>query len=119
MPNFENFYNELLELVKRYEKNNIPIKVEKDLENNIIKIFGEQITSLARAKNGLNDVSELAFATAEHHPFWNLLYNCSEISSTILEKWNGALSKKDVNDLEWAMRELTCTLEKQKKIFLN
>ena len=117
MPNFENFYNDLLELITRYEKNNIRIKVEKDLENNIIKIFGEQITSLARAKNGLNDVSELAFATAEHHPFWNLLYNCSEISTTILEKWNDNLSFKDIGDIEWAIKELTSTIEKQKEKF--
>ena len=117
MPNFENFYNDLLELITRYEKNNIRIKVEKDLENNIIKIFGEQITSLARAKNGLNDVSELAFATAEHHPFWNLLYNCSEISTTILEKWNDNLSFKDIGDIEWVIKELTSTIEKQKEKF--
>ncbi|MDH3192436.1 MAG: hypothetical protein OEM18_07110 [Nitrosopumilus sp.] len=88
MPNFENFYNELLELVKRYEKNNIPIKVEKDLENNIIKIFGEQITSLARAKNGLNDVSELAFATAEHHPFGIF---CTIVRKYLLPSWKNGM----------------------------
>ena len=32
---------------------NIPLKIEKDFEGNIIKIFGENITSFARAKNGL------------------------------------------------------------------
>ncbi len=115
MSDFENFYKELIELVTRYEKNNTPLKIEKDLENSIIKIYGERITSLARAQNGLNDVSELAFATAEHHPFWNILYSCSEISSTILEKWNSELSKKDVEDIKWANKEITCTLEKIKK----
>ena len=90
MSNFENFYHELLDLIKKYERQNVPIKIEKDLDHDIIKIFGEQITSVARAKNGLIDVTELAYATAEHHPYWNLLYNCSEITSSVLEKWKSS-----------------------------
>lgn len=112
MTSFDTFYNELLELVNKHEKNNTPLKVEKDLETNIVKIFGENITALARAKNGLNDVTELAYATAEHHPFWNLLYNCSEISNTVLEKWKSELSKKDISDIEWSIKELKQSLEK-------
>jgi hypothetical protein len=115
MTSFDIFYNDLLELVNKHEKNNIPLKVEKDLETDIVKIFGETITALARAKNGLNDVTELAYATAEHHPYWNLLYNCSEISNIILEKWKSELSKKDVNDIEWSIKELTQSLEKVTK----
>lgn len=109
---FDTFYNELNELVNKHEKNNIPLKVEKDLDVNIVKIFGENITALARAKNGLIDVTELAYATAEHHPYWNLLYNCSEIANTILEKWKSELSKKDVSDIEWSINELKQSLEK-------
>jgi len=112
MTSFDIFYNELLELINKHEKNNTPLKVEKDLETNIVKIFGENITALARAKNGLNDVSELAYATAEHHPFWNLLYNCSEITTTVLDKWKSELSKKDISDIEWSIKELKQSLEK-------
>jgi len=115
MTAFENFYNDFLDLVGKYEKNNTPLKVEKDLENNIIKVFGENITSLEKAKNGLNDVTELALATAEHHPFWNLLYHSSEISVTVLEKWKSQLSQDDVDDIEWAIKELSQTLEKLKE----
>ncbi len=114
MTNFENFYDDLLDLAKKYELQNIPLKIENDLENDIIKIFGEKITSLARAKNGLNDVAELAYATAEHHPYWNLLYNCSEIASTVLEKWKGSLSVDDLSDIDWAIKELNQSLEKIK-----
>jgi len=114
MTNFENFYHDLLELSKKYEQQNTPLKIEKDLENDIVKIFGEKITSLARAKNGLNDVTELAYATAEHHPYWNLLYNCSEIANSILEKWRDSLSEDDLSDIEWALRELNQSLEKIK-----
>jgi len=112
MTSFDAFYNDLLELVNKHEKNNTPLKVEKDLETNIVKIFGENITALERAKNGLNDVTELAYATAEHHPYWNLLYNCSEITNTVLEKWKSELSKKDISDIEWSIKELKQSLEK-------
>ncbi len=114
MSNFENFYHDLLYLAKKYEQQNTPLKIEKDLENNIVKIFGEKITSLARAKNGLNDMTELAYTTAEHHPYWNLLYNCSEIASSVLEKWKTSLSVGDFSDIDWAIKELDHSLEKIK-----
>ena len=112
MTSFDAFYNDLLELVNKHEKNNTPLKVEKDLETNIVKIFGENITALTRAKNVLNDVTELAYATAEHHPYWNVLYNCSEITNIVLEKWKSELSKKDISDIEWSIKELKQSLEK-------
>ena len=114
MEDFESFYHDLLELAKKYETKNIPLKIEKDLENDIVKIFGEKITSLARAKNGLNDVTELSYTTAEHHPYWNLLYNCSEIATSVLEKWKDSLSDEDLSDIEWGIKELTQSLEKIK-----
>ena len=88
MTNFENFRQDLIDLVKKYDSD-IPLKVEEDIENNIIKIFGANMTSLARAQNGLNDMTELAYTTAEHHPYWNLLYNCSEIANTVLDILSG------------------------------
>ena len=114
MENFESFYHDLLELAKKYETKNVPLKIEKDLENDIVKIFGEKITSLARAKNGLNDVTELSYTTAEHHPYWNLLYNCSEIATSVLEKWKDSLSDEDLFDIEWGIKELIESLEKIK-----
>jgi len=110
MPAFDAFYNDLHELVNKHEKHNTSLKVEKDLETDIVKIFGENVTALARAKNGLNDVTELAYATAEHHPYWNLLYNCSEIANIILEKWKSELSKKDASDIEGSIKELKQSL---------
>ena len=113
MTDFNNFHHDLMELVKKYE-NDLGLKVEEDLEHDIIKIFGVKITSLARAQNGLNDVTELAYTTAEHHPYWNLLYNCSEIGHTVLDKWKKSLSSEDISDIEWALKEINQTLEKIK-----
>ena len=114
MANFEDFSKDLKELVEKYEKDNTMLKIEQDPENNIVKIFGEKITALARAKNGLSDVTELAYTTAEHHPYWNILYNSAEIAQSILENWNGKISKKEIDDIEWALKEISQTLEKIK-----
>jgi len=35
---------------------------------------------VSRAERALYDIQELADSTAEHHPYWVLLYNCSQIS---------------------------------------
>ena len=114
MTDFENFYKSLLELAKSFEEKNIHIKIEEDLNSDIVKIFGEKISSLSRAKNGLDDVEELALTTAEHHPYWNLLYNCSQISKTTLEKWNQDLTSDELDEIEWSINELKNTCEKIK-----
>ena len=113
MTDFENFHHDLIELLKKYE-HDVPLKVEEDILHDIIKIFGTKITSLARAQNGLNDVTELAHATAEHHPYWNLLSNCSDIGHTVLDNWKKSLSSDDVADIEWALKEINQTLQKIK-----
>lgn len=112
MASFDSFCKTLENLVHEYEKDNTLLKVEKDDESDLIKIFGEKMSALSRARNGLNDVTELAYTTAEHHPYWNLLYSCSEITHTLLEKWDGTLTKEDIGDIKWAIRELDKSLEK-------
>ena len=115
MTDFEDFSKDLENLVKNYEKTNTMLKVESDFDSDIIKIYGQRISALARAKNGISEVRELAYTTAEHHPYWNLLYNTSEIISTLLVKWNDQISPEEIEDIEWALKEITQTLEKIKK----
>ena len=105
-PSFSDFYKSLLDLVKTFEEKNTMLKVEENLALNMVRIFGESIDSVSRAKNGLEDVVELAYATAEHHPYWALLYNCSQISKSILEKWDGELTKEDLDEIRWMISEL-------------
>jgi hypothetical protein len=115
MASFEEFHKSLLELIKSFEEKKTQLKLETDLESNIIKIFGENINSLSRAKNGIEDVLELSQTTAEHHPYWNLLYSCSQISKTILDKWNDDLSKEELEEIEWSIKELEHTCKKIKE----
>ena len=61
---------------------------------------------VSRAERALYDIQELADSTAEHHPYWILLYNCSQISKLILEKWNDDLTEEDLNEIRWMISEL-------------
>ena len=111
-PTFSEFYKSLLQLVKIFEEKNTMLKVEQDEALNIIRIFGKNADSVSRAKNGLEDAVELAYATAEHHPYWALLYNSSLISKALLEKWNEDLSEEDFSEIQWMVSELQNSCDK-------
>lgn len=115
MTVFEDFFLELSSLVEKYEKGNLPLKLERDQENEIINIFGEKTTSMGKAKNGLNYVSEMAYTVAEHHPYWNILYQSSDIANTVLEKWNGKLSREEISEIEWSLKQISQTIENIKE----
>jgi len=69
---------------------------------------------VSRAERALYDIQELADSTAEHHPYWVLLYNCSQISKSILEKWNDDLTEEDLNEIRWMISELENSYNKLK-----
>ena len=112
---FLEFYQSLLDLVKSYENKNTMLKVQEDLESNIIRIFGENIDSLSIAKNGMDGVSELAYATAEHHPYWALLYHCTQIGKISLDKWKDDLTEEELDEIEWSIDELKNACKKLKE----
>lgn len=106
MTDFEDFVKSLQELVSSYTKNDVMLKIAVDRDSQIVRIFGENMTSVAKAKSGLEDVSELAYTTAEHHPYWGLLYNACQISKTVLEKWSATLTKEELDEIAWYVDEL-------------
>ena len=69
---------------------------------------------VSRAERALYDIQELADSTAEHHPYWALLYNCSQISKSILEKWNDDLTEEDLSEIRWMISELENSCNKLK-----
>ena len=98
---FAKFYDALSDLIKSFEQKNVLIKVSPDMYSNIVRIYGERSDALARAKTGLEEVAELAYDTAEHHPYWNLLYNGSQIIKVVLDKWNNALTEEELGEIKW------------------
>lgn len=106
---FAEFYRQLSALVERFK--GAGLKTEADLDSEIVKIFGGQLTALSRAKGGLDDVSELSLSEAEHHPYWNLLSMCCLISHIALYKWNDELTASEIDEMRWAISNLdsACT----------
>jgi hypothetical protein len=111
---FDDFFKSLQDLIKSYEEKNLMIKTQSDVESNIVRLFGEQMSSLSRAQSGLDDVSELACTTAEHHPYWNVLYHACQISKITLDKWDGELTQEELDEISWSIAELKNTCEKLK-----
>lgn len=108
---FLDFYELLVKLAKSFEQKNI-IQIKSELESGIIKIYGEKASSSAIAKSGLEEISELAYDTAEHHPYWSFVYNTSEILKIVLEKWDGELTKDELDQISWHIDELKNTSKK-------
>jgi len=112
MTSFEDFFKALQELVDSYTRQGVMLKIDADLDSDTVKIFGHNATSVSKAENGLEDVTELAYTTAEHHPYWGLLYNACQISKTALEKWHDSLTKEEIDEIAWSIEELKNLAEK-------
>lgn len=106
------FYHELIELVRRHAESGIALKVKHDADNRIIRMTGPEATPRARAASGLEDVAELAQSTAEHHPYWSLLYHSSEMADEVLRSWDGELTADQVADIRWSIREIESVLDR-------
>lgn len=107
---FIKFHDAISDLIKSFEQKNILVKMQSDLDSNTIKIYGERAGALERAKGGLEDVAELAYATAEHHPYWNLLYNGSQILKIVLDKWDETLTADEIKEINWYADEIKNSL---------
>ena len=98
---FAVFHESLLDLIKSFEKKNTLVKIHSDPNSNIVRIYGEKSTTLELAKVGLEEVEELALTTAEHHPYWSLLYDGSQMLKIVLEKWNDNLAENEIKEILW------------------
>ncbi len=107
---FQSFFEELKLLVEKFENKQTQLKMESDLDYDSVKIFGEKMDSVTRAKLGVDDAVELAYTTAEHHPYWAVLYNCTEITKTILEKWDDELTPEQLDEMKWNLKEIQNTI---------
>ncbi|MDE1726591.1 MAG: hypothetical protein KGH89_04935 [Thaumarchaeota archaeon] len=77
----------------------------------MVKIYGERSSALERANAALEEISELAYDTAEHHPYWSLLYDSSQILKIVLEKWNDTLTEEELKEIKWYADKIKDSLE--------
>jgi hypothetical protein len=102
-------------VLKEHEKQNIFFKVSVDRDASIVRIYGEDSHYIKRASSGLGEVMELAYTTAEHHPYWAVLYNAAEICKTVLERWESDLTADQMSEMTWRCEEIKMALERLEK----
>ena len=108
----EKILDEVRKLRVDLQKQGITVKVRSDNEAGMITIYGESSDILKRATFGLSEVSELAYTTAEHHPYWSIVYHAIEISRITLDKWNDELDGNELSELLWRIAEIQGVLER-------
>lgn len=94
------------------EKDGIVTKMGIDRDAGIVKVYTEKSDALKKASAGLAEVLELAYTTAEHHPYWGMLYHATEISKILLEKWDSELSQDNTSEIGWRLDEMRMALER-------
>lgn len=115
MSQMDKVLGEVKKLADSLQVHGITLQVRADSEAGMIRIYSESSDALKRAVAGLHEVSELAYATAEHHPYWGIIYHAVEISKITLEKWNDQLNHDELGELEWRAEEIKRALEKLKQ----
>jgi hypothetical protein len=94
------------------QKKGILTRIGVDRDAGIIRIYGESSGYIQRATSGLSEMLELAYTTAEHHPYWLLLYHAAEACQTVLDKWESELSADQLSEMSWRCDEMKMVLDK-------
>jgi hypothetical protein len=102
-------------VLEELEKQNFFFKVSVDRDAGIVRIYGEDSHFIKRASSGLGEVMELAYTTAEHHPYWAVLYNAAEICKTVLESWESDLTTDQMSEMSWRCDEIKMALGRLEK----
>jgi hypothetical protein len=112
---YNKIYNAICSAIANLKEEGIDVITKFDKDSRFIGIYSSDTSILKRAKNGLNEILELSYSTAEHHPYWNLIYNTSEIAKTTLDSWNENFSIDQIQEMHWRTDEIKNTLNKLEK----
>lgn len=112
MSSIEKLLDATKGVLEELQKQNMFFKLSVDKDANMVRIYGEGSESIKRASSGLGEVMELAYTTAEHHPYWAVLYNATEICKTVLDQWESDLTDNQVSEISWRCDEIKMALER-------
>jgi hypothetical protein len=112
MSDIEKVLDAIKGVLEELQKQNIFFKISVDKDANLVRIYGEGSHHIKRASSGLGEVMELAYTTAEHHPYWSILYNAAEICTKVLEKWESELTADQKSEMSWRCEEIKMALER-------
>lgn len=115
MSSIDKLLDGLKDILEQLEKQNIFFKVSVDRDGSVVRIYGEGSHYINRASSGLAEVMELAYTTAEHHPYWSVLYNAAEICKTVLDRWESDFTADQISEMSWRCDEIKMTLGRLEK----
>jgi hypothetical protein len=115
MSSIDRILDAIKAVLEELQKQNIFFKVSVDRDASIVRIYGEDSHYIKRASSGLGEVLELAYTTAEHHPYWAILYNGTEICKTVLEGWESDLTADQISEMSWRCDEIKMALGRLEK----
>jgi hypothetical protein len=101
-------------VLEELRNQNVFFKLSVDKDANMVRIYGEGSQYIKRASLGLGDVMELAYSTAEHHPYWAILYNATEICKAVLDQWESDLTDDQISEISWRCDEIKMALGRLK-----
>jgi len=107
--------NAICSVIADLKEEGIDINTKFDKESGFIGIYTSNASILNKAKNGLNEILELSYSKAEHHPYWNIIYNTSEIAKTTLDTWNENISHDQIKEMLWRNEEIKSILNRLEK----
>jgi hypothetical protein len=115
MSSMDRILERLKSILEELRQEDIAVKLNVDKEAGIIRIYNEGGDQIKRASSGLAETLELAYTTAEHHPYWSMLYNSTEICKTVLDKWESDLSTDQLSEISWRCEEIKMALERLRR----
>jgi hypothetical protein len=115
MTSIDRILNAIEPVLEELQKQNVFFKISVERDASIVRIYGEESHYIKRASSGLGEVLELAYTTAEHHPYWALLYNGTEICKAVLERWDSDLTADQISEISWRCDEIKMALGRMEK----
>lgn len=96
-------FDELCRLVTQHiqRRRGVDARIEYDTKSEMIRISSSDMTPLSRARGSMAAILELTYGMAEHHPYWSMLYRSAEAMDTILDRWDGELTDKELDEIIW------------------
>ena len=106
MTGFDDFCTSLESVVDEFGKKGVQLRLRVGERSHTVTVLGDGATALSQAREGIDGVEELALDAAEHHPYWRLLYHCTQISRLVIERWNSEMTGDEIRQIEWSAVEL-------------
>ncbi len=112
MSSIDKVLNEIKSILEELQNKGDNMSISVDKEAGVVRIYSEGSDYIKRASSGLAETMELAYTTAEHHPYWSILYNATEICKSVLDRWESNLTADQLSEMAWRCEEIKMALER-------